>query len=68
MTTREPVQIRVMLIEARGLKGKEGESDLVNPAVRVNLIAGPIFRSQRTDVFRDVRCVSWPSRPPLLAG
>ena len=57
MTSREPVQIRVILIEARALKGKEGESDLVNPAVRVNLDAGPIKKSQRTNIYKDVSSV-----------
>ena len=57
MTSREPIQVRVVIVEARALKGQEGESDLVNPAVRINLEAGPIKRSLRTNIFRDVSSV-----------
>ena len=57
MSSREPVQIRVILVEGRGLKGKEGDSDLPNPAVRVNLIAGPVKESQRSNIYVDVSSV-----------
>ena len=57
MSSREPCQIRVILVEGRGLKGKEGDSDLPNPAVRVNLIAGPIKKNQRSNIYTDVSSV-----------
>ena len=57
MSSREPCQIRVILVEGRGLKGKEGDSDLPNPAVRVNLIAGPVKKSQRSNIYTDVSSV-----------
>jgi|TARA_B110001469_G_C9620253_1_gene309068 hypothetical protein len=57
MSSREPCQIRVILVEGRGLKGKEGDSDLPNPAIRVNLIAGPVKKSQRSLIYTDVSSV-----------
>ena len=57
MSSREPCQIRVILVEGRGLKSKEGDSDLPNPAVRVNLIAGPVKKSQRSNIYTDVSSV-----------
>ena len=57
MSSREPCQIRVIIIEGRALKGKEGDSDLVNPAIRVNLIAGEVKKSQRTAIYVDVTSV-----------
>ena len=53
MSTREPHQIRVHLIEARGLKGKSGESDLVNPVAKISLDAGNVQRPA-------VGCKLWP--------
>ena len=55
MTTREPYQIRVHLIEARGLKGQAEESDLVNPVIKVSLEAGQVKKSQRSAIYKDVR-------------
>lgn len=55
MTTREPFQIRVHLIEARGIKGQAQESDLVNPVIRVSLEAGAVKKSQRSAIYKDVR-------------
>ena len=57
MATREAHQIRVHLIEARGLKGKANESDLVNPVVRVNLEAGNVKKTLRSAIYKDVSSV-----------
>ena len=65
MTTREPYQIRVHLIEVRGLKGSVGESDLVNPVIKVSVDAGAVKKSQRSSIYKDVRA---PARHPRRAA